>query len=125
MSALKFRAWEEQRKKFHYFSGIFNSQPYIEHSIFAQYESSPEYPLLVTEQFTGLTDNNDQDIYKGDICRAWWYHVSESYGGSGQWIGEITISPNKGMVLINAICMDWITIIEVIGNIHENPELLK
>ena len=68
-------------------------------------------------QFTGLTDKNGKKIFEGDILKA----------GNGH-IGYADFSEG-GFVLV-CRCHSNLTdlygaIQEVIGNIHDNPELLK
>ena len=82
-------------------------------------------------QFTGLKDKNGKEIYEGDVLCAgkqskrphWkkghdYYSVSFSNGefiGNG-YNGEMPVSPSLN--ILNFKC-------EIIGNIYENPELLK
>ena len=69
-------------------------------------------------QFTGLTDKNGKKIFEGDIV-----DYKEEYG-------EIAYDNEQAMfnVLFDTWCTDFDHIypyeLEVIGNIHDNPELL-
>jgi uncharacterized phage protein (TIGR01671 family) len=82
-------------------------------------------------QYTGLTDKNGKKIFEGDICR-----FREWSKGDMCWIGKvhyehqqcvISGNPNKEceseflLVLSRFIPEN----IEIIGNIHDNPELLE
>lgn len=69
-------------------------------------------------QFTGLHDKNGKDIYFDDIVR-------NKYGdiGSVIWFSDWTLRVDWGGGDIHFIDPEWG--LEVIGNIHDNPELLK
>lgn len=83
-------------------------------------------PILM--QYTGLKDKNGKEIYEGDVVKV---HTSEN---------EYTKQPDAydeyGVVQFGRLRLEiedkkhgrfigWKDDIEVIGNIHENPELLS
>ena len=69
-------------------------------------------------QFTGLLDKNGKEIYFGDIVR-------NKYGDMGSviWFSDWSIRVDWGGGDIHFIDPEWG--LEVISNIHDNPELLK
>lgn len=79
------------------------------------------------EQFTGLTDRNGVEIYEGDITRVY----SHGYESTHliEWGGEypaFELSGWDGDCNGLHYCMcEADTEIEVIGNIHQNTELLE
>ena len=66
-------------------------------------------------EFTGLLDKNGKEIYEGDII--------EVTDGDGWNLGSIVVNLDPGYVC--QLDIDDRCIGEIIGNIHENPELLE
>lgn len=77
-------------------------------------------------QYTGLTDNNDNKIFEGDIVKAYGrkgavtankFNCGCCYPVYGFAVCEYNEETPSDLIEINDC--------EVIGNIHDNPELLK
>lgn len=65
-------------------------------------------------QYTGLTDKNGKKIFEGDVVRLW-------CGTHGTF--ELCVSDiRNGLMPVGA---ENIKEIEIIGNIHDNPELTE
>ena len=86
---------------------------------------------IIVEQFTGLTDKNGKEIYEGDIVRPL------NGGNAVVKIGfaeDMTINGQEYGVDFYGVYLDipqtdtedrtWYAHWEVIGNIHQNPELI-
>lgn len=70
-------------------------------------------------QFTGVTDKNGVEIYEGDIIR------QNGPNSAIRWI-ETLVSNFAARRNGDGILLSFIyPTVEVIGNIHENPELLQ
>jgi len=106
MRELKFRAWNEHNKKMLDWN-------YLQTSKHLLFNKSCNWM-----QYTGLKDKNDKEIYEGDIANC---YGGENYNGMWQYnvttvLEDITNIPEA---------FHYSEFTEVIGNIYENPELLK
>lgn len=114
MRDIKFRAWWRDTGKF---------VPNFMEEYVVNDCNDKEY--LIVEQYTGLKDKNSVEIYEGDFL-----HIDNS---------RICARDVKGKVVFEYGCFNVVddkniyytfcemgeSIISVIGNIHENPELIE
>ena len=74
------------------------------------------------QQYTGLKDKNGKEIYEGDICSV---DGGENIYEIIFYMGGFMVAVLPSKIRIYHIGDSLFNNIEVIGNIHENPELLK
>lgn len=115
MKELKFRAWDGKKI-------IDDVIPASETSIIELYDRYEwgETEVKAVEQYTGLKDKNGKEIYENDIVEYDW-HI----------IGDKPAYRTKEQVVFDDIGarldtdrIRFCTNVEVIGNIHENADLL-
>ena len=74
-------------------------------------------------QYTGLTDKNGTRIFEGDIVKT--SHGGSTYYAKIEWDDGSFWVTNHDIQMPSYISEVSKTYLEVIGNIHDNPELLK
>lgn len=116
---IKFRAWDKEEKKM-YFDVQNNYDNIREQTCFQDNN-------LELMQYTGLKDKNGKEIYEGDILKTPRNRKARVVFGNGAFwfVGfpfyEKSFFDKQSKTWKSQNAEKW----EVIGNIHENPELLQ
>jgi uncharacterized phage protein (TIGR01671 family) len=78
--------------------------------------------LFTLLQYTGLKDKNGKEIYEGDILgRIGFFHKVVINDGTNFY--SYSVNNPQSIFILNKFSIDGYD--EIIGNIYENPELLK
>tara|TARA_R100001530_G_scaffold87389_1_gene60863 strand:- start:356 stop:727 length:372 start_codon:yes stop_codon:yes gene_type:complete len=122
MREIKFRAWDKKKEKLIY-------QNEMDHLIFPGKRKVENFEDIELMQYTGLKDENGKEIYEGDVVSGFQvagmadenYVVEFMYASFVFKRGDTGLRLGPGPEMFTLHNHE----IEVIGNIHENPELLS
>ncbi len=129
MREIKFRAWDDEHKKMFDRVGVEPLRVVLfdhskEHLMMPPEEIGYigiDCDELILEQFTGRKDKNGRDVYEGDIWNYIDFTAKIEFVGSMWHLTPLPTSTVRCWVNFSANIQDGI----VIGDIHQNPELLE
>lgn len=117
MRDIKFRAWDDENEKMINVARF----DFADYTVYSHLFACEGYlgGALNVMQYTGLKDVDGKEIYEGDILKIW---VSGYLQGSPYVVEDMRefyfeVNRDDNYYRISSY--------EVIGNIHENPELLN
>ncbi|MFC6275632.1 MULTISPECIES: YopX family protein [Levilactobacillus] len=122
MREIKFRAWNCVRKCY-----IYNVEHEYDDDLCC-FSDALDDSGLIAEQYTGVNDTNGREIYEGDIIRFQLFATAQGI------VGDIRYNSRYGYCVFfyNGVKTMWrqeywtdYKALQVVGNIHEDPELLE
>lgn len=121
MHDIKFRIWDGAKNEW-LASSDKDALPYYGFALVGEVmtvQSPPVWALdegNVVEQYVGLKDKNDKEIYEGDIVEIAGVEINGQKNRDVVWLKHGVYEP---------VAYFEESALEVIGNVHENPELIK
>ena len=127
MREIKFRAWSNEHNRYCDFVTLDENGKWI-----GWIKSSGVYLTtidIILEQYTGFKDTNGKEICEGDLVKGRWWRAKNARIDTE---GEIKFNDGWFYIKDDPDGQDRLGVpihncynLEIIGNIHENPELLK
>ena len=118
MKGLKFRVWEEREKEYDTWSYILDDSGNLFRNAYGALIECDKKDYII-EQYTGLEDKNGKEIYEGDIVSVRNKNRKNEYDIGVVEFGKAAF---RCPFLLGKYHSGQV---EVIGNIHENADLME
>lgn len=126
MREIKFRAWDKKYNKMYSDSDILCIYQRVGTLEVLERKETIGFDEVELMQYTGLKDKNGVEIFEGDILRkegCW--DIRVEYEKGVLWVRDLDKVRYNNKILNTPIAFFSIEEFEIIGNIHENSNLLK